>query len=278
MIKQLFILASCWLSLLACSATRSLSPSAHTLRLKGSDTMVPLVQRWAEEFMQRHAGIAVYVEGGGTATGFDALIKGEIEICMASRPLRSLEARQLVERQQNLGVATLVAKDGLSIYLHPDNPVRNLSLAQLRDIYLGKIKYWREVGGSEEAIVVLSRSPNSGTYLYFQEHVLDGQAYGSHAISMPTTAAIVAEIEKNPRALGYGGIAYGQQLVHCKINGISPTTEAVRKDIYPIARYLYFYTIKKPQGLTKQFIDWVLSRDGQRLVQEAGYIPLFEVP
>ncbi len=278
MIKQLLMLLACGLSLLACSATRSAAPPANTIRLKGSDTMVPLAQRWAEEFMQRHTGVAVYAEGGGTATGFDALIKGEIDICTASRPLRSLEARQLVERQQNLGVATLVAKDGLSIYLHPDNPVRNLSMAQVRDIYLGKIKYWREVGGSEEAIVVLSRSPNSGTYLYFQEHVLEGQAYSSHTINMPTTAAIVAEIERNPRALGYGGIAYGQQLVHCRIEGISPTTEAVRKDVYPIARYLYVYTIKKPEGLTKRFIDWVLSREGQRLVQEAGYIPLFEVP
>lgn len=278
MIKQLLLLLACGLSLLACSATRSVAPPANTIRLKGSDTMVPLAQRWAEEFMRRHDNISVYVEGGGTATGFDALIKGEIEICTASRPLRSLEARQLVERQQNLGVATLVAKDGLSVYLHPNNPVRNLSLAQVRDIYLGKIKYWREVGGSEEAIVALSRSPSSGTYLYFQEHVLEGQPFGANVINLPTTAAIAAEVEKNPRALGYGGIAYGQQLVHCKINGVSPTAEAVRKDVYPIARYLYVYTIKKPEGVTKRFIDWVLGREGQRLVKEAGYIPLFEVP
>ena len=239
--------------------------------------MVTLAQSWAEKFMQQHNGVAVYVEGGGTATGIAALIKGDIEICTASRPLRPEEVQRLAQKQQNVGIAHLVAKDGLSVYLHPNNPVRNLTLAQVKDIYTGRITNWHEAGGKDEAIVVLSRAPSSGTYLYFQEHVLDGQPYGANAVNMPTTAAIVHEIEKNPPAIGYGGLAYSERLMHCKINGVSPTAESVREDKYPMARYLYFYTIKKPVGAVKLFIDWVLSKEGQRVVKESDYIPLFDL-
>ncbi len=275
-LKRFLFLLCCGLQ--ACATSRELAPAATSIRLKGSDTMITLVQRWAEEFMQRHPGVAVYVEGGGTATGIAAMIKGEVDISAASRPLRSVEARHLAARHHSIGVASLVAKDGLSIYLHPRNPVRNLSLAQVRDIYLGRITSWQEVGGRDEAIVALGRSPNSGTYLYFQEHVLEGQAYGNHVISLPTTAAIVAAVQKDSTAIGYGGIAYGRQLVHCSIDGVSPTEAAVRRDHYPITRYLYLYTARKPAGATKLFIDWVLSKEGQRIVKEVNYVPLFEVP
>ncbi|MGH7598403.1 MAG: phosphate ABC transporter substrate-binding protein [bacterium] len=264
-------------SLYGCSSTRSVSTIAPVIRIKGSDTMVILAQRWAEEYMKQHTGIAVYVEGGGTATGIEALIKDEIEICTASRPLQPGEVRRLAQQQQNVGMAFRVAKDGLSIYLHPENPIRDLRLEQVKDIYTGKIKNWREAGGKDEPLVAFSRAPSSGTYLYFQEHVLEGQPYGENVIVMPTTAAIVAEVEKNPRAIGYGGLAYGKNLVHCKINGASPTDESVREDKYPIARYLYFYTIKKPDTVVKSFIDWVLGKEGQRVVKEIDYIPLFEV-
>lgn len=263
----------------ACHSTRSLSTAdTPVIRIKGSDTMVTLAQSWAEKFMQQHHGVAIYVEGGGSATGIEALIKGDIEICTASRPLRPEEVQRLAKKQQNVGIAHLVAKDGLSVYLHPNNPVRNLTLAQIKDIYIGQIINWRAVGGKDEAIVVLSRAPSSGTYLYFQEHVLDGQPYGANAINLPTTVAIVHEIGKNPAAIGYGGLAYGENLVHCKINGISPTAESVRADKYPITRYLYFYTIKKPEGVVKLFIDWVLSKEGQQAVKEIDYIPLFDLP
>jgi phosphate transport system substrate-binding protein len=252
------------LCLQACSSTRPVSTAgAPVIRIKGSDTMVILAQRWDEEFMRQYGGIAVYVEGGGTATGIAALINGEIEICTASRPLQPSEVQRLAERQKNVGVAVLVAKDGLSLYLQPDNPIRDLSLEQVKGIYIGKIANWREVGGHDAPIVAFSREPSSGTYLYFQEHVLEGQPYGENVIAMPTTAAIAAEVAKNPQAIGYGGLAYGKDLVHCKINGINPTDECVREDKYPIARYLYFYTIKKPEGVVKLFIDWVLSEDGK---------------
>jgi len=276
--QRLFYFLLGLINLLACSSTRTVSTIAEpVIRLKGSDTMVILAQRWAEEFMRQYGGIAVYVEGGGSRTGIEALIKGEIEICTASRPLQAAEVQRLAQQQQNVGIAFQVAKDGLSIYLHQENPVRDLRLDQVQDIYLGKIKNWREVGGKDGPIIVFSRAPSSGTYLYFQEHVLDGQPYGENIITMPTTAAIAAEIEKNHHAIGYGGLAYGKNLIHCKINGVSPTEECVRENKYPITRYLYFYTIKKPEGVVKLFIDWVLSKEGQRVVKEIDYIPLFNL-
>jgi len=239
--------------------------------------MIILADLWAEEYMKANPGISVYADGGGTATGIEALIKGDIDICTASRPINPSEARRLVKHQGYLGISFLVAKDALSIYLHSQNPVRNLTMTQVREIFTGTITSWKEVGGNDAEIVLFSRSPNSGTYLYFQEHVLEEQPYSSTIKTMPGTEAITQVVAENPNAIGYGGIAYGQNLVHCEINGVAPTEENVRNDSYPISRYLYFYTIKEPSGNVKKFIDWVLSKEGQAAVKKIGYVPLREV-
>lgn len=246
------------------------------IRLKGSDTMLLLATRWAEEYMKEHPTVSVYAEGGGSALGFKSLIKGEIDICAASRPIQAHEARQLAEKYQRIGMGFWVAKDALSIYLNPENPIRNLSLAQLKAIFTGKIANWEQVGGPKQPINVIIRSPNSGTYLYFKEHVLEGEFYVPAAQTLSTTAAVVKAISENVAAIGYGGIAYGQNLIHCQINGVAPTEQNVRNDTYPIVRYLYLYTIDTPQGAVKSFIDWVL-KDGQKVVRQVGYIPIWEV-
>jgi len=272
--KRLLILllcAACW----GCATSRP--RPASTIRLKGSDTMIILAHRWAEEYMQQHPGMAMYAEGGGTATGVEALIKGDIDICTASRPIHSGEARRLVERQGYLGISYLVARDALSIYVNPNNQVRDLTLAQISDLFTGKITNWRALGGRDAEIVLVSRSPNSGTYLYFQEHVLEGQSYSSTARFLTSTEAIVRAVAEDARAIGYGGLAYGKNIVHCNVNGVAPTPANVRAGTYPIARYLYFYTMKEPSGAIKAFIDWVLSRDGQSVVEQTGYIPLMEM-
>ena len=269
------ILSVVSISVWGCASPRTNGSS--TIRLMGSDTMINLAHRWAEEYMKVRPGVSVYSDGGGTATGIEALIKGEIDICTASRPLRAEEARRLAERHGYLGVSFLVAKDALSIYVHTENTVRNLSLAQVRDIFTGKITNWKTVGGADAEIVLFNRAPNSGTHFYFQEHVLEGQPYSPAARTMTGTQAIVNAIAENPGAIGYGGIAYGKEIAHCRVDGVAPTEENVRNDSYPISRYLYFYTIKEPSGLVKSFIDWVLSRDGQREVKKIGYVPLREV-
>ena len=247
------------------------------VRIQGSDTMLVLATRWAEEYMKSKPNVSIYVEGGGTDKGVEALVKGKADICAASRPLQAKEARLLAEKYRYIGISHLVAKDALSIYVNPGNPMNNFSVEQLRKIFKGEITNWNQVGGTTDPILVIIRSPNSGTYLYFKEHVLDGEPYSQFAQAMPTTAAVVKTISENREAIGYGGIAYGDDLIHCQIDGIAPTEENVRNDSYPIIRYLYLYTPNTPRGEVKSFIDWVL-KDGQKIVKAVGYIPLWEVP
>lgn len=248
----------------------------NVIRIKGSDTMLLLTTRWAEDYMKQHPAVSVYAESGGSALGFKSLIKGEIDICAASRPIQANEARQLAEQFGRIGMGFWVAKDALSIYLNPENPVTNLTLAQLKAIFTGEITDWEQVGGNKQPISVIIRSPNSGTYLYFKEHVLEGESYFPAAQTLSTTDAVVKAISENAGAIGYGGIAYGQNLIHCKINDVAPTEENVRNDTYPIVRYLYLYTIDTPRGEVKSLIDWVL-KEGQKIVKQVGFIPLWEV-
>lgn len=251
---------------------------AETLRIKGSDTMLRLVSRWAEDFMKLHPDIAVYTEGGGSETGIRALIEGEVDLSSASRTLRPSEVGQLLEKRGSLGLSILTAKDALSVYLNPANPVRDLSFAQLKDIFSGRIDNWREISGENLPIVVIGRQPNSGTFLFFKEHVLEGAQYSSRSTTVPTTSAVIAQVKAQRGAIGYGGLAYGKDVIHCAVEGVEPTAENVRNGSYPIARYLYFFAAAPPQGSIKLFVDWVLSSAGQQIVDEIGYIPLWEVP
>jgi phosphate transport system substrate-binding protein len=238
--------------------------------------MYTMVFRWAEEYMKQHTDISIYAEGGGSARGLQHLIEGEIDICASSRPMLPFEVRQLAEKHQRLGISHLVAKDALSIYLHPSNPVTDLTLKQLKDIFSGKIENWSQLGGKDITILVLTRSPNSGTYLYFKEHVLDDEEYTENAEIYFSTQALIDEIAENENAIAYGGTAYGDKVLHCRIDGIEPTIDNVIQDKYPIARYLYLYTIDTPKGHIKDFIDWILDMPGQVIVAQVGYIPLFK--
>ena len=246
----------------------------NTIRISGSDTMRLLVSQWVQEYNEVKPTITVRVKSEGTANGIRALISGKADICAASRPLRAEEVRLLAEKYKKIGMSTLVAKDALSIYINPENPVRNLTLNQLRDIFKGDITNWAAAGGLNEMIQVITRSPDSGTYLYFREHILKGDSFTSSAIQKDRTDEIVRAVIENRNAIGYGGLAYGKNIVHCNVNGVEPTIENVKNDTYPIIRYLYLYTIEKPQGNVKEFIDWIL-KDGQKVVEGVGYIPLW---
>ncbi len=261
--------------LLLVSCSTFSSRQVQRIRIKGSDTMVPLLQLWAQEFMKRHPGISVYTEGGGTATGIEALIEKRADISAASRPLRSIEAQKIAEQFKTVGVSILVAKDALSIYLHPDNPVKNLTLQQLQAVFTGETANWKELGGWDRPLQVLIRPPNSGTHLYFKEHVLHGNPYTDNAIMISTTDSIAATILKKPHSIGYGGMGRANNVRHCHINAIAPTDKNVIAGLYPITRYLYLYTTNTPKGLIKQFIDWVLSPEGQNVVEKANYFPIW---
>ena len=251
-------------------------PETPVIRIKGSDTMLILAQRLAGEYMRTHPGISVIVSGGGSATGVRALIKGETDICTASRNLQPDEVKVLAEQYSAIGMEFLVAKDALSIYINPENTVRNFTPEQLKEIFTCRIKNWKELGGDDEAIVPVIRPANSGTHFYFKEHILGGEEYCDSSLIRNTTQDVINEIIRYKNAIGYGGIAYGTKEIHANVNSIAPTEENVRNDTYPIIRYLHFYTLNTPRGNTKEFIDWVLSSDGQEIVEESGYIPLWK--
>ncbi len=248
--------------------------------IKGSDTMVILGQRWAERYMTTHPGSMLQITGGGSGTGIAALINGNTDICQASRPMKMDEKKKLRDRYQTMGVEIPVAKDGLSIYVHETNPLADITVAQLKDIYTGKLTNWKELGGKDELIVVYSRESSSGTYVFFKDNVLDGADFAPQVQTLPGTAAVVNAVSKDPRGIGYGGVAYakGIRIPPLKKDatspGVLPSEAAVRDGSYALARDLYFYTRNKPEGAIKEFIDWVLSPDGQKLASEVGYFPV----
>ena len=249
---------------------------SNIVTISGSDTMFELTSNLAEEYMKDHSGISVKVDAGGTSAGIRQLIKGEIDICTASRNLKPEEAKALADYYGSLGLVFLIAKDALSIYVHPENPVHNLTFNQLKNIYIGDIDNWKTVGGIDTLIHPVTRNPNSGTYLYFKDHILDAEEYGENTLIIPTTREIVKYVEENLNAIGYGGMGYKGNVIHAKINGVEPTENNVRNDTYPIIRYLHFFTTKSPGGEVKRFIDWVLSPAGQSVVRKSGFIPLWE--
>lgn len=272
-IKFLFIIISFVIFISGCSANIS---NKNIVTISGSDTMFELTSKLAEEYMKDHSGISIKVDGGGTAAGIRQLIEGEIDICTASRNLTPEEAKALADYYGSLGLVFLIAKDALSIYLHPENPVENLTFEQLKKIYIGDVDNWKTVGGIDTLIQLVTRNPNSGTYLYFKDHILDAEEYGDNSIVIPTTREIVKYVEQNKNAIGYGGMGYTGKIKHIKIDGVEPIEANVRNDTYPIIRYLHFFTSKIPGGEIKRFIDWVLSPSGQSVVRKAGFIPLWE--
>ncbi len=262
------------LFLLLAITTVAAIPAAEKITVKGSDTMVILSQRWAERFMAKNKGVSIQVTGGGSGTGISALINGTTDICNASRPMKSSEVKKLKERFGTLGVEIPCGKDGLSLYVNEKNPVKGLTMQQIKDIYTEKITNWKEVGGPDAKIVLYSRENNSGTYVYFKDNVLKGADYAPSCQNLPGTAAVVNAVAKDKFGIGYGGAAYGKGIREIEVNGYAPTKANVANGKYPIARFLYMYVRNKPTGAMKQFIDWILSEEGQAVVSEVGYFPV----
>ena len=248
--------------------------SAEKFTVKGSDTLVILAQRWAERYMSKHSDVAIQVTGGGSGTGIAALINGTTDICNSSRPMKQSEIKKLKERFGTLGVEIKCAKDGLSLYLHESNKVSELTMEQIKNIYTGKITNWKEVGGNDAKIILYSRENNSGTYVYFKDNVLKGEDYSPACQNLPGTAAVVNAVAKDINGIGYGGAAYGKGIKEVKVNGFAPNKENIASGKYPITRFLYMYLRNKPTGAMKEYIDWILSADGQSVVNEVGYFPI----
>jgi phosphate transport system substrate-binding protein len=254
---------------------------AGNITVKGSDTLVILAQKWAEVYMSQHPDAKIQVTGGGSGIGFAALENQTTDLCDASRKAKPAEIANCIKAFGKRPTEYKVALDGLSIYVNPDNTLKEITLDQARQIFTGKVTNWKEIGGPDAPITIYSRENSSGTYEFFKEHVLQGDDFAASAQTMPGTAAIVQAVVKDKNGIGYGGAAYGgsSKLLSVKKDdsspAIDPTEENVENGTYPIWRYLYVYvnpTLDK--GDISAYLNWIRSDDGQKYVKDIGYYPL----
>jgi phosphate transport system substrate-binding protein len=260
--------------------------STDSMQIKGSDTMVNLVQSWAEEYMNINHDDFIAVTGGGSGTGIASLISGTCDIAMSSREIKTKE----IDMAKQRGIEPhemKVALDGLAVVVNPKNPVDKLTINQLADIFTGRIKNWKELNGPDQKIVILSREVNSGTHVYFKEHVLRNndtaskKEFAPSALLLSSSQAIADEIASNPAAIGYYGMGYiskAQKAIAVAKDArsayITPTIDNVIDGKYPISRPLFFYTKGLPQGIVKSFIDFILSSKGQEIVIDTDFVPI----
>jgi phosphate transport system substrate-binding protein len=260
-------------------ALSGLASAANTITIKGSDTLLRLGQRWAEVYMKAHPDIVLQVSGGGSGTGIAALLNGTTDICEASRDMKQQEYDDGKAKGLNI-FRVAVALDGIAIFLNEANPVKELSLDQLKGIYTGSITNWKDVGGPSHAIILYGRENSSGTYSYFKEFVLKNEDYAEQTQTLPGTAAVVNAVAKDKFGIGYGGIAYGKGVKYAAVKkddktpAVEPKMETVTNGTYPISRELYWFTNGTPSGTIKDLLNWALSIDGQKIAEETDYVPL----
>jgi phosphate transport system substrate-binding protein len=278
-----FILTSC--SLNSSSNTPSDSSAAY-IENKGSDTIVNLALAWAERYQSEHPEVRISVTGGGSGTGIASLINKTVDIANASRKIKEEE----IEEARSNGVEPvehIIARDAIAVIVNPENPVNQLTLKQISDIYSGKYNNWSEIGGDDRPIVRLSRETNSGTHVYFLETVLrlgnseDETLFSMDTLLLPSSEGIVAEVRQNPNAIGYDGLGYVpddlKMIAIAKEEGLPyvlPSIQTVNEKSYPIARDLYMYTNGEPTGVIKEYLEWILSDEAQEIVAELGFVPV----
>lgn len=278
-----FILTSCASS----SSPQTPSDSSATyIENKGSDTIVNLALAWAERYQSEHPEVRISVTGGGSGTGIASLINKTVDIANASRKIKEEE----IEEARANGVEPaehIIARDAIAVIVNPENPVNQLTLKQISDIYSGKYNNWSEVGGDDRPIVRLSRETNSGTHVYFLEIVIrlgskeDKTLFSMDTLLLPSSEGIIAEVRQNPNAIGYDGLGYVpddlKMIAIAKEEGLPyvlPSIQTVNDKSYPIARDLYMYTDGEPTGVIKEYLEWILSDEAQQIVAELGFVPV----
>ncbi len=276
------LLAGCYSSAPTSAGT---AVPVQTIVNIGSDTLVNLALAWAEAYMQEHPEVRISVTGGGSGTGIAALINGTAHIANASRAMKPEEMEAARANGIN-PVEFTVAQDAIAVVVHPSNPVDCLTLQQISDIYTGKITNWKEVGGEDRPIVLLSRESNSGTYVYFLEQVVrlgnpeSDLLFSPDTLLMPSSEGISTEVRQNPNAIGYDGLGYvtpDQKVIAVGQDPdgpfVLPSVDTVNDGTYLISRPLYMYTAGEPTGVVKAYLDWILTT-GQAIVPTVGFVPL----
>lgn len=252
-----------------------------TITIKGSDTMVHLMSSLTEEYMKRYPEAQLSVTGGGSGTGIAALLNGTTNICASSRDMQQKERDEALSRGINV-VEKTIAYDGIAVIVNPDNPIGELTMSQIKDIFTGKIKNWKELGGPDQEISALSRESNSGTFVFFQEHVLLKENFAPSVKLMPASSSIAQAVSQDRWSIGYLGLGYAKnanvKIVKVKKDdnspAITPNHNTVLDKSYPIARPLFLIFNGEPQGIMANFLTFVLSKEGQKIVEETGYITL----
>ncbi len=282
LILSSFLVASCGSNP---AQAGSNSPTVY-IQNKGSDTVVNLALAWAERYQSQHPDVRISVTGGGSGTGIAALLNGTVDLANASRRIKDEE----ITTARSQGIEPLehvIARDAIAVIVNAENPVGELTLQQIADIYSGKFTNWKELGGEDRPIVKLSRETNSGTHVYFLETVLrlgrsdDKTLFSTDTLLLPSSEGIVAEVRHNPNAIGYDGLGYVPHDVKMiaiaqEAGGayVLPSIATVNDKSYPIARDLYMYTNGIPTGIVKDYLDWILSAEAQEIVAELGFVPV----
>jgi phosphate transport system substrate-binding protein len=249
---------------------------AGNLVINGSTTVLPIAQKVAEAYMKENPQVKISVSGGGSGNGIKALIDGTTDIADSSRFIKDGEVKLAVEKG-TYPVPFAVAYDSIIPVVHPSNPMKNITLDQLKDIYMGKIKNWKEIGGPDLKIVVVSRDTSSGTYEVWEEKVMKKERVFPGALLQASNGAVVQAVSKNKHAVGYIGLGYVNKSVKpLTVNGIMGSEKTTLDGTYPISRALYMFTRGWPTGDTLNFINYVLNpQKGQKYVEEAGFVPLY---
>lgn len=269
-------------------ASKESKASRTVIQNKGSDTMVNVAQVWAEEYRKAAPDVEVEVSGGGSGVGIAALLKGAVDVANASRDLKPSEAEQALKNTGKSPVGFNVGSDALAVYVHRDNPITQITLEQLTELYAegGKVTRWSELGVTipgvkDDTIVRVSRQSSSGTYEFFREHALGNRDFRLGSRDLNGSKEVVELVGTTPTAIGYSGMGYATASVKmvpvapkAGAPAVAPTIAAVHDKSYPLARSLHLYTLGEPEGAVKAYIDWILSPAGQKVVEDAGYVPV----
>ena len=248
--------------------------AGKTVVCEGSTTVLPIAQAAAEAFMDKNADAKITVRGGGSGVGITSFIEGTCDIADASRAMKDAELQKAASKGRD-AKAHVIAMDGICVIVNPDNAIKAMTRKQVKDIYTGSISNWSELGGKDEKIVVLSRDSASGTFEAFGALALGGQKVRSDALMQASNQAIASTVARTAGGIGYVGLGYVTDSVKSvTVDGITASKKTVLAGKYPYSRPLFMYTNGEPKGDVKDFIEFILSEEGQKLVEKEGFIGL----